>query len=384
MQRCVMEVSRVLGVLLFLIVVGEGGLHFCPPWLLPEDVQQWLTDRLSVGHPALGAVERPQATGVFVGRDFQVPYRTDSQGFHNTWPWTDRVDVLALGDGMTLGYGVEASQAWPALVAQAIDPNQLLNLAMIDAGPLQYARAYELFGTARHPKVVLVGLSLTDDFQDALFFERWQHAGLGENYRVWRASGGVPGSWWNPLSAMHALLARHSILYQMVRVSLLVERTSSKFIWFPGGQYIQMWPKRLDTILSQAQPGQHAFTLVFEALAYLQVIARAYETQVIVVCLPSKEEIYLPASGASPVDPGRPLREALQQRGMVTLDLAPPLRQEGAKGQVLFYPASRYFNAQGQALIAHHVLQHLAAQSYALRPWGARRHEAPEARFRVP
>ncbi len=276
-------------------------------------------------------------------------------------------DIVVLGDGMTLGYGVEAAQTWPALVAQAIGPNQLLNLAMINAGPLQYARAYELFGTARHPKVVLVGLSLTDDFQDALLFERWQHAGLGDNYRVWRASGSVTGRWGNPLSAMPALLARHSILYQMVRVSLLLERTSSQLIWFPGGQYIQMWPQRLDTILSLAQPGQREFALVCEALAYLQVIARAYETQVVVVCLPSKEGIYLPVHGTIPVDSGRPLREALQQRGIATLDLAPLLRQESAKGQALFYPASRYFNEQGQALIARHVLQHLTVQPYALR-----------------
>ncbi|MGE3539831.1 MAG: hypothetical protein AB7N91_20665 [Candidatus Tectimicrobiota bacterium] len=386
MRRFMRELRLVLSVAVLLVGLGEVSLRSCPSWLFPEEIRQWLMAHHSLGHPALGAMERPHSPGVFIGRDFRVPYQTDSQGFYNVWPWPDTAEVVVLGDAMTLGYGVEAQQAWPALVARAVAPNRLLNLALLDAGPRQYARAYELFGTARHPKVLLVGLSLTDDLHDAVLFARWQRGKAGGNYRVWRASGGITGYWTNPFSLLHAWLARHSLLYQLGRVALLDERTETQVVWLPGGQYLQLWPKRFQAVLAQTQPEHEAVGRVLDALAYLQVIARAYGTQVIVVFLPSKEEVYLSPRGETPLDPGRALREGVQQRGMITLDLAPLLRQWGTKGEPLFYAVSPYLNEQGHALVARAVLQHLAsvAYNYALRPWGTGRPGTPEASLWTP
>jgi hypothetical protein len=362
-----------LGVaLVVLALIGEGGGRACPLGFFPEEIQQWFMAQRSLGHPALGAIEPPHTTGLFVGRDFRLPYHTDDYGFHNTGPWPVNPEIVTLGDGMTFGYGVDESQSWVSLVAQAVAPrNQVLNLALIDAGPRQYARTYELFGTTTHPRIVLVGLSLTDDLQDAVLFDRWQHSGVGTNYRVWHASGGITGDWSQPLGFVHATLARYSLLYQLLRVSFMTERAASQIVWFPGGQYIQLRPQRLDATMAQAQPGQEPFTRVVEALAYLQVIARAYGTHVVVVFLPSKEEIYLPLRGAPVLDPGEPLREALAQRGIATLDLGPPFRQLAAKAEPFFFATSRYLNARGHILVARHVLQHLTdfAQTYGLRPW---------------
>lgn len=363
----------VVGMLLICVTLFEVSLPACPPQFFSEEIQRWLSAHRSVGHPVLGALERPHATGLFVEHDFRVPYRTDAQGFHNPWPWTERPDIVVVGDGMTVGYGVDAGQAWPALVAQTIAPNQVLNLALLEAGPLQYARTYALFGAPRHPRLLFIGLSLTDDWQDAVLFERWQHTGWGSNYRVWRASGGISGSWSAPLGAAHALLAQQSLFYQLIRASLATERGTSRLIWLPGGTYLQVQPGHLMSMLRALQPGQHAFTLILEALTYAQVIARAHGTQIVVVCLPSKEEVYLPLRHAPAVDPGRLVRDALAQRGITTLDLAPLLRQESAKGAQLFFPLSRYLNAQGHAFVARQVLQYLMSTALilSLRPWEA-------------
>lgn len=350
----------VLGMAVVLVTLLEVSLRACPPQLLPTAMQHWLTAQRSIGHPALGALERPQATGLFVGPDFRVPYRTDTQGFYNLQPWPDAADIVVVGDDMTVGYGVDTAHAWPALIAQTIAPNQVLNLALRDAGPMQYARAYALFGVPRQPRVLLVGLSLTDDGQDAVLFERWQRAGVGRNYRVWHASGGITGGWGQPLGAMQAWLAQQSLLYQMVRVSLRAEQPSHHLVWLLGGAYVQVHPARLKAVSAMAQPGQPAFSLVLEALAYMQVMAQAHGTQMVVVYLPSKEEIY---PGVSPGDHGRALQEALAQRGITTLDLVPPFRQWRVKGEPLFLPVSAYLNAQGHALVAHQVLQYLATMA---------------------
>ena len=173
------------------------------------------------------------------------------------------------------------------------------------------------------------------------------------------------------MGILHAWSEGHSLLYHMLRVFLSVDSTASKVVWFPGEQYLQLWPQRLATALAQAQPNQRGFALALEALAYLQVIARAYGTQVIVVSLPSKEEIYLPLLGEPVLDLGRAFREALVQRGLTVLDLVPVFRHWAAKGEALFFTTSRLPNPQGHAVIARSVSHHLAVsvQTYGLHPW---------------
>jgi hypothetical protein len=131
-------------------------------------------------------------------------------------------------------------------------------------------------------------------------------------------------------------------------------------VWLLGGKHLQVRPHRLAAILAQARPEQQSFHLVLDALAYLQVVARAYGTQVLVVIQPSKEMTYLSANDAATPDPSRALRQALAERGVESLDLTPIFQQWAATGEPLFFTANRYPNAEGQALIAQEVVQHLA------------------------
>ena len=49
--------------------------------------------------------------------------------------------------------------------------------------PQQYLHVYETFERALHPRVVLVGLSLANDFEDAELFDRWWRTDGRENYQ---------------------------------------------------------------------------------------------------------------------------------------------------------------------------------------------------------
>lgn len=380
MRRLVRNVVVGVSALVLLAALWEGGLWFYPPWQFPRQVQQWLTDHPGVAHLVIGALEPPHDIGVFVGGDFRASYRTDGQGFRNLWPWPATVDIVVVGDGATFGYGIDDSQAWPALVAQAVAPNRLLNLALLEAGPLQYARVYEHFGVPLHPKVVVVGLSLADDFQDAELFEYWRREDIGGNYRVWRTYGGMLESLHHPGGMPHTGLAQYSRLYQLFRVPLrIAPQASSQLVRFPSGQYLPLWPHRLDTVMTQAQSDQRGFALALEALAYLQVITRVYGTSLVVVFLPGKEEIYLPRRDGPVPDPGQALREALAQRGITCLDLAPVFRHRVTRNEPLFFTARGSPNATGATLIATHVARHLAnaASSYGLLPWQAAASQMP-------
>jgi hypothetical protein len=368
-RRLVYSVGLLLGSLVLLVALGEVSVRLCPSGVLPDEVQQWLADDLGVYDPSLGTLAQPYYTGVFVGREFRARYHTDGHGFRNAQPWPDTAEIVVVGDAVVFGYGVEDAQGWPALLAHAMAPTSVMNLALLEAGPQQYARVYTTFGTALHPRFVLVGLTMTDDFLDAELFARWEHEDSGESYRVWRAEQDLLGSWPHALHVFPTLVARYSALYQLLRASRHLAQPSSQVVWLLGGKYLQVWPHRLAAIRAQAQPERRGFHLVLDALAYLQVVARAYGTQVLVVIQPSKEITYLFPHDEAPPDPSRALRQALAQRGVESLDLTPVFRQWAYTGEPLFFTANRYPNAQGHALIAQEVVRHLtAAQTYGLIP----------------
>jgi hypothetical protein len=155
-RRLMRGVGLLLGVIVLSMAFGEGFLRLCPASMLPA-----------------GVLEQPFWTGVLTGPDFQAVYHTDGHGFRNPSPWPPEADLVMLGDAVAFGYGVEDAQAWPALLAQWLAPQRVLNLGLIDAGPQQYLHVYETFESALHPRMVLVGVSLANDFEDAELFDRW-------------------------------------------------------------------------------------------------------------------------------------------------------------------------------------------------------------------
>lgn len=357
-RRLMRGVGLLLGVIVLSMAFGEGFLRLCPASVLPAELQQGLHTEphdVGLGHPTIGVLEQPFRTGVFTGPDFQAVYHTDGHGFRNPSPWPPEADLVVLGDAAAFGYGVEDAQAWPALLAQWLAPQRVLNLGLIDAGPQQYLHVYETFESALHPRMVLVGLSLAHALEEADLFERWWRTDGRENYRVWKAFEQI--SLAHPLDTFHTLLSRHSYLFQLV--------------WSPGarvthfrcldGVWLHLFPDQLEAASAKAQPDQHAFHLVLQALQRLQ--AQAQGASVLVVLQPSKEETYLPLLDDAVPDLQHALQEALAQHGIALLDLTPVFRHQAILGARLFFPVDGYPNARGHRLIAQSVLRHLTGQA---------------------
>jgi hypothetical protein len=336
-------VGLLLGVIVLSMAFGEGFLRLCPARVLPAELQQKLRAAphdVGLGHPTIGVLEQPFQTGVFTGSDFQAVYHTDGHGFRNPSPWPPEADLVVLGDAVAFGYGVEDAQTWPALLAQWLAPQRVFNLGLIDAGPQQYLHVYATFERALHPRMVLVGLSLAHDFEEAEMFERWWRTDGRENYRVWKAFAQI--SLAHPLDTFHALLSRYSYLFQMA--------------WSPGarvahfrcldGVWLRLFPDQLAAARAKAQPDQHAFHLVLQALQHLQTLAQEHGASVLVVLQPSKEETYLPLLGHTVPDLQQALQDAL-----------------AAIGARLFFTVDSYPNARGHLLIARSVLRHLTGQA---------------------
>jgi hypothetical protein len=93
---------------------------------------------------------------------------------------------------------------------------------------------------------------MADDFRDAELFVCWEHEGSAESYRAWLEGQDLLKSLPHSLHVLPALVARYRSLYQVIRASHRFGRISSQVVWLLGGRY-------------------------------LQVVARAYKTQVLVV-----------------------------------------------------------------------------------------------------
>jgi len=298
-------------------------------------------------------------------------YKTDENGFRNPSPWPSRAEVVAVGDSLTFGYGVDDGQTWTALLAQHLLPNRLVNLGLIGAGPEQYFRIYERFGVPLAPKVLLFGLLPANDITDAVDFERWLEAGGKGNYDVWRFFGGdVPG-----LRRGIVNFAKKSYLLQYLRDTYKLLRSPSAYrgrtLNLPGGCRLRLAPNIVARATRNAIPGHPDFQLVLEAIERTRRLTQEHDTHLLVLLFPSKEEVYLPIMDEPAPRAVQPFATALEEKGIDVLDLTAPLQERARAGACLFHEVDGHPDAAGYEVIADTVLRHLEqnAGKYQLVNW---------------
>jgi lysophospholipase L1-like esterase len=335
-----------------------------------------------IAHPYIGNLQTPNNAFVISGRDYHAVHHTDGYGFRNSWPWPKTTEIVALGDSVVFGQGVEDQQAWPAVLARSFPNSRVINLGLIGAGPQQYLRVYESFGLKLHPKVVLVGFFMGNDFWDADMFDRWVKSGTQVNYMVWRDYGKPisvsltfqqsPEKLKSALLWRARLFAGRFYLFNLVvhaLRNLMIEGTSEiKTFRAPDGALLQWTPAIFANNTKQAHPGDQVFLLVVDALQRIQSLAKQDGATVLVVVQPSKQEVYSPLLGESRPDAAAPLRAALEKRGIPYIDVLEDFRRRAAEGEVLFFETDGHPNAKGYALIGDLVSSYLKqhAKEYGL------------------
>ncbi len=141
----------------------------------------------------------------------------DEWGFRNhKVPPT--ADVVAVGDSHTYGNTAAMSDSWPSVTAQRTGL-QVYNLGMGGYGPNQYFHLLTTKGLKLHPKWVLCGLYMGDDFENAFSvtygLDHWSSLRNGErdnvNVDIWGTS--EPPVWG---AGVRNWLSEHSIVYRLV------------------------------------------------------------------------------------------------------------------------------------------------------------------------
>ena len=251
---------------------------------------------------------------------------------------------------MVFGQGVEDERAWPAILAHSFPKSPVINLGLIGAGPQQYLRVYETFGVKLHPKVVLVGFFMGNDFWDVETFDLWLKSGAGGSYMVWRDFGrpnSTSLSLQQPIGSLVSallwkaeLLARKSYFYSLLLYAKSNLRgwipSGTKTFRAPNGARLEWTPAVFANNTKKARPGEHVFQVTVDTLQRIHSLAEQNGATVLVVLQRSKEEVYSPLLGESLPDAAAPLRAALAERGIPYLDLLEGFRRHAAEGEVLF------------------------------------------------
>lgn len=349
------------------LVVAELVLRAFPD-LLPPEAELRLTwqslespESHTIADPVVGYLHKPNTVRTVERSDLAFTFATDGHGFRNPWPWPERADVVAVGDSMTYGFGVDDDELWTRAVGAELGLT-VINLGIDGAAPQQYERVYETFGSGLAPRLVLFGLFPGNDARDTRLFDDWLADGGEGNYAVYRHFGGrVPG-------ARRGLRALVESSYLLTGLRALLEhRPGSGGLTheLADGCRLRLVPGILaDSIVTD--PADPIFRRMMETTLATRDAAAADGARFLVLLFPTKEEVWLPVLGRPCPDAVGPFRTALESAGVPCLDLTPALHERAAAGEVLYFEIDGHPNARGCEVIAAAVARHLAEHAAEL------------------
>jgi lysophospholipase L1-like esterase len=209
--RLVAPIALLLGSTALAITVAEFGLRlavepgdFLEATLVDDPVLGHRIEPFSTGHDALGL------------RNPDVPAQAD---------------IVAIGDSMTYGVSASRDSSWPEQLSRLLG-KPVYNMGLGGYGPLQYLQLARTSARSMKPKLLIVGFYFGNDLMDSFYLAHGRPF-----WSDWRLTGAVPGGSTafdvegratphKRFAALRDWLARHSLLYSVIRATLLAPLAS--------------------------------------------------------------------------------------------------------------------------------------------------------------
>ena len=277
--------------LLFATVLCEVGARFV---LNPADYLSVTMLR----DPVLGRTIAPGSPGF------------DKWGFRNpTVP--ESVDVLALGDSHTFGNTAKMDEAWPSVVHRQTGLT-VYNMGLGGYGPNQYYQLLTTRGVSLHPKRVVLGLYMGDDFENAFSttygLDHWASLRTGRWGKVEADIWGdaePPGTFkvfrnWLSRNSMIYRLAVHGPALRALKGSLQTKLANAAadpsvttFESSDGTIQEAFRPIRIAAGLDQGRAEvKEGMRLTFHFLREMNLACRKSGCEFSVVIIPTKETVF--------------------------------------------------------------------------------------------
>lgn len=320
---------------------------------------------LMLDDPEIGFLYKPGLEGRLARGDLDFSFRLDGKGFRNPEPWPERVGVVLLGDSMAFGYGASDGSDWPSLVRARLPSVGIVNLALIGSGPLQQAKIFERYGRALGAPVVVHVLFPGNDMADDAAFSRWLQSDRRISYRKFRGQGDR----WLDDSVLGWVQRTHLFWFTIDLVRTVKRTARGHTLTLEDGTHLRLVAPRTERV----DPVELDRTL--GAVEHIRSEVERVGGRFFVVLMPTKEEVYLSLAGVTAPNFSSAVRDQLERRGIVVLDLGEILRAEASpRGPALYFEVDGHPNLEGQAIIAEAVAAWL--ENVVLEPGSARATDA--------
>ena len=336
----------------------------------------------------------------------RFPIRTDAEGFRNA-AVRAKIDVAALGDSFTDGTTSAEKDAWPARLEQ-LTGLVVQNYGTSGFGPQQERYVFQDFAAQHHPRWTVLAFFAGNDLHDAEAFDDWERGEhrLGEeltgsklpaNYRryqefyLWtvvrvaaesllqKTRGGAE-------AVNHPVAASASATPRFDRgmFDVPVNDRVLQFAFFPP--YLQ----KLGTPRAELEASR-GWALTRAAISGLQADCARDGSQLLVMFIPSKEQVYWPLVERS--FPPAKIQEAVDfycrynnmplcaaevnaqrlamnalvqdfcaQQEIPMLDLTAALTSDVSAGRETYFPDDTHWNENGHDLAARELAKFIAAR----------------------
>jgi SGNH hydrolase-like domain, acetyltransferase AlgX len=136
---------------------------------------------------------------------------------------------------------------------------------------------------------------------------------------------------------------------------------------FANGEKILLDKKVLESMTKAVPVDEARIAALFTSLEKLRVLVWSQRAELMVMLLPSKEEIFAPGVAPDRASVIARVRQRLQEINMPVLDLYPVLRERGAT-QSPYFSRDIHLNAYGNRSVAEQFVawfnSHRAVQKY--------------------
>jgi hypothetical protein len=261
-------------------------------------------DYLSVGmvrDPVFGAIPAPTARAGF-----------DALGFRNrSVPKT--ADIVAIGDSQTYGNAATMDDSWPYALGRMLGRN-VYNMGLGGYGPNQYLELLKTKALPMKPQMVICGLSVTDDFDNAYHLtyglDYWAYLrdlpGVKVDFNTWDTDTDPAPGW---QKKARVWLSQHSVIYQLVVHTGLGDRLKGQVQirnaaqTYPGMATALIVPEKhieeafqptanLHGLDQDRESVRDGMRITFEILKEMNDICQKNHIQFVVVVIPTKEMVF--------------------------------------------------------------------------------------------